>query len=102
VGTLTDVTAQQIESASPEAGTHDPKTNIGPYQVIHLGDEAAAIVPLHDLRCLRALVRHASPEALDAAEAEAAAAELDEWEAAGCPGAMSHEEFMAELLGGPR
>jgi hypothetical protein len=26
----------------------------------------------------------------------------DEWVAAGRPGAMSHEEFMAELLGGRR
>ena len=43
-----------------------------PYEVIHLGGETAAIVPL---------------------------AEHDEWVAAGCPGARSHEDVMAELLG---
>ena len=34
-----------------------------PYEVIHLGGEAAAIVPLAELRRLRAAERHASPEA---------------------------------------
>jgi hypothetical protein len=51
---------------------------------------------------LRALERAATPDALDEADAAAAAAELDEWEAAGRPGAKSHEEFMAELFGDPR
>jgi hypothetical protein len=64
-----------------------------PYEIIHLGGEAAAIVPLAELRRLRAVERHASPEALEEAEIEAALA-------AGCPGARSHEDVMAELLGG--
>jgi hypothetical protein len=42
-----------------------------PYEVIHLGGEAAAIVPLAELRRLRAVERHASPEALEEAEIEA-------------------------------
>lgn len=46
--------------------------------------------------------RHASPEALEAADIEAALAAHDEWVAAGCPGALSHEEVMADLLGGDR
>ena len=71
----------------------------GSYEVIHLDGETAAIVPLADLRRLRALERHASPEALEEAEIEATLAEHDEWVAAGCPGALSHEEVMAELLG---
>ena len=70
-----------------------------PYQVIYLGGEAAAIVPLAELRRLRAVERHASPEALEEAEIEATLAVHDEWVAAGCPGALSHEEVMAELLG---
>jgi hypothetical protein len=72
----------------------------GPYEVIHLGGEAAAIVPLADLRRLRVLEKHASPEALEEAEIEATLTAHREWVAAGRPGAMSHEEFMAELLGG--
>jgi hypothetical protein len=47
-----------------------PEIN-GPYEVIHLGGEAAAIVPLAELRRLRAVERHASPEALEEAEIEA-------------------------------
>jgi hypothetical protein len=42
--------------------------------------------------------RHASPEALEEAEIEATIAAHDKWVAAGCPGARSHEEVMAELL----
>ena len=34
----------------------------------------------------------------DQAEIEAALAEYGEWAAAGCPGEVSHEEAMAELL----
>ena len=67
-----------------------------PYEVIHLGGEAAAIVPLAELRRLRAVERHASPEALEEAEIEATLAAHDEWVAAGCPGARSHEDVMAE------
>ena len=70
-----------------------------PYEVIHLGGEAAAIVPLAELRRLRAVERHASPETLEEAEIEATLAAHDEWVAAGCPGARSHEDVMAELLG---
>ena len=71
-----------------------------PYEVIHLGGEAAAIVPLAELRRLRPVERHASPEALEEAEIEATLAAHDEWVAAGCPGARSHEDVMSELLGG--
>ena len=70
-----------------------------PYEVIHLGGEAAAIVPLSDLRRLRAVERHASAEVLAEAEIEATLEAHKEWVAAGRPGAVSHEEAMAELLG---
>jgi hypothetical protein len=86
------VTAAPIE---PTAG--DPLT--GDYEVIHLGGEAAAVVPLDELRRLKALEQAATPEALDAAEGAALSASMDEWIAAGCPGAMSHEEFMIEVFG---
>jgi hypothetical protein len=80
-------------SAQP-AGTAEP------YEVIHLGGEAAAIVPVAELRRLRALERHASAEALEEAEADAVLAAHDEWAASGCPGARSHEDVTAELLRG--
>jgi hypothetical protein len=70
-----------------------------PYEVIHLGGETAAIVPLPELRRLRALESHATPEARDEAEIEVSLAEYREWVAAGRPGAIPHEEVAAELLG---
>jgi hypothetical protein len=77
-----------------------PDGDAGSYEVIHLGGEVAAIVPLSDLRRLQALQRHASAELLEDAEVEAALAAHREWAAAGRPGAVSHREAMAELLGG--
>ena len=71
----------------------------GPYEVIHLGGEAAAIVPLADLRRLEAVERHAPADLLEQAEIEATLAAHREWVAAGRPGAVSHEEAMTELLG---
>ncbi len=71
----------------------------GPYEVIHLGGEAAAIVPLAELRRLRAVERHASRKLFEEAEIEATLAAHDEWVAAGRPGARSHEDVMADLLG---
>jgi hypothetical protein len=71
----------------------------GPYEVIHLGGEAAAIVPLADLRRLEAVQRHAPAGLLEQAEIEATLAAHREWVAVGRPGAVSHEEAMTELLG---
>jgi len=85
-------------TAQPDCG-RDP---YGAYEVIHLGGEAAAIVPLAELQRLRTIERHASPEALEQAEIEATLAAHDEWVAAGCPGALSHEEVLAQLLGSIR
>lgn len=72
----------------------------GSYEVIHLGGEAAAIVPLRDLRQFQAVQRHASPELLEEADVEATLAAHREWVAAGRPGAVAHEEAIAELLRG--
>ena len=74
--------------------------NPGPYEVIHFGGEAAAIVPLGDLRQLQAVQRHAPPELLEEADAEATLAAYREWVAAGRPGAVSHDAAMGELLRG--
>lgn len=89
------MSAETIESTSAVPVTDE-------YEVIHLGGEAAAIVPLDEIRRLKALERAATPEALEEAEATAAFAAMDEWEAAGRPGAVSHEEFMAEILSGDK
>jgi len=71
-----------------------------PYEVIHLSGEAAAIVPLSELRRLQAVERHAPAALLEEAEIEATLAAHREWAAAGRPGAVSHDEAMAELLSG--
>ena len=70
------------------------------YEVIHLGGEAAAIVPLSELRRLQAVERRAPAALLEEAEIEATLAAHREWVAAGRPGAVSHDEAMAELLCG--
>lgn len=75
-----------------------PADSAEPYEVIHLGGEAAAIVPLAELRRLRAVERHAPAEVLEDAEAEATLAGHDKWVRVGRPGARSHDEVMAELL----
>lgn len=79
-----------------------PVPDTGSYEVIHLGGEAAVVVPVNEFLRLRALERHASAEELDAAEAEAASESYEAWVAEGRPGAVSHEEAMAELLGDGR
>lgn len=72
----------------------------GSYEVIHLGGQEAAIVPLHELQRLQAVERLAPPEVVEEAEIETTLAQHQEWVAAGRPGAVSHAEAMAELLGG--
>ena len=69
------------------------------HDVIHLGGEAAVVVPLAEYRRLRALAALASPDDLDGAEAAAAVEEYREWLAAGRPGVVSHDEARALLLG---
>jgi len=71
------------------------------YQVIHLGGELAAIVPLDDLRRLQAVERLAPAEVIESAEIESTLAAHRDWVEAGRPGAVSHDEAMAELLAQP-
>lgn len=71
------------------------------YQVIRLGGQEAAIVPLGDLRRLQAVERLAPAEVIESAEIETTLAVHREWVAAGRPGTLSHDETMAELLAEP-
>jgi hypothetical protein len=81
-----------VQPAVPDPG--------GQYQVIRLGGQEAAIVPLADLRRLQAVERLAPAEVVEAAEIESTLAAHREWVAAGRPGAVSHELAMTELLTG--
>jgi hypothetical protein len=76
-----------------------PADSAEPYEVIHLGGETAVIVPLAELRRLRAVERHASAEALEDAEVDATLNGHDAWVREGRPGARPHDEVMSELLG---
>jgi hypothetical protein len=73
----------------------------GPYQVIQLGGQEAAIVPLPDLRRLQAVERNAPAEVVERAEIESTLAAHRDWVAAGRPGAVSHDRAMEELLTEP-
>ena len=86
----------QSSTARSAAG---PPAGSGAHDVIHLGGEAAVVVPLAEYRRLRALARLASPDDLDGAEAAAAIEEYREWLAAGRPGAVSHDQARGLLLG---
>jgi hypothetical protein len=55
-----------------------PAPDTGSYEVIHLGGQAAVVVPVADFLRLRALEQAASPEELEDAEDTAA---LLEWKA---------------------
>ena len=62
-------------------GTPGPDT--GSYEVIHLGGQAAVVVPVSDFLRLRVLEQAASPEELEDAEDTAAALEWTARDAAG-------------------
>jgi hypothetical protein len=83
-----DMTAQP--AAHPDPGEQ--------YEVIRLGGETAAIVPLTELLRLQAVARRAPAELLEEAEIEATLTAHRQWAAAGRPDAVSHQEAMTELL----
>lgn len=70
----------------------------GAHEVIHLGGEAAVVVPVAEYRRLRALEQLASPQELEGAEAVAALEEFREWSAAGQAGAVPHDQVRGLLL----
>lgn len=59
------------------------------HEVIHLGGEAAVVVPVAEYRRLRALERLAPAEVVEEAEIEATLTAHREWVAAGRPGEVS-------------
>lgn len=71
---------------------------LGDHDIIHLGNETAVVVPVHEYRTLKALRDRASADEIDQAETDAAIAEYEEWIAAGRPGELTHDEAMARLL----
>jgi hypothetical protein len=75
-----------------------PSSPLDGHDVIRLGDETAVVVPIEEYRLLKALRDRASAEEMEEAEMDAVVAQHKAWVAAGCPGAMSHEEAMARLL----
>jgi len=66
------------------------------YEVIHLGGEAAVVVPVSDFLRLRALEQAASPQELENAEDQAA---LADWRAreAGQTSYVTHDEALRRL-----
>ena len=90
-------------SAQPESNPTGAQTGGDlPYQLINLGGETAAVVPLAELRRLRALERIASLDELAEAEGAAKAEELDALEAAGPPRTCRRRkpaEFLPSLRG---
>lgn len=81
-------------SALPVEGPEDP------YEVIHLGGQAAVVVPMDEYRRLRALAELASAEDLERAEMTAVAAAHRDWVTVGRPGAVGHNQVRAMLLSG--
>ncbi len=86
-GTVSGMTAQPAGAAGA-----------GPHEVIHLGGEAAVVVPVAEYRRMRALERLASPREREDAETAAALEDYREWSAAGRPGAIPHEQARRLLL----
>src|ERR1700689_3978190 len=78
------------QPSSPDPG--------GAYQVIHLGGQDPAMVPLAELWRQQTVERLALAEVIETAEIETTLTEHREWVAAGRPGAMSHDMAMAGLL----
>lgn len=66
-------------TARPEV----PGPDTGPYEVIHLGGQAAVVIPVAGYPRLRALERAAAPQELEDAEDTAA---IPEWKARNAAG----------------
>ena len=83
-------------SAQPPSG-HD----LGAYEVIHLGGQAAVVLPVADFRRLKALEAVATEEALQDAEDMAALQEWRERRASGLATCVPADE-VRHRLGLPR
>jgi hypothetical protein len=69
----------------------------GSYEVIHLGGQAAVVVPVSDFLRLRTLEQAASAQELEDAEDQAALADWRAREAAGQTSYVPHAEAMRRL-----
>jgi PHD/YefM family antitoxin component YafN of YafNO toxin-antitoxin module len=74
-----------------------PGLDTGPYEVIHLGGQAAVVVPVADFLRLQALEQAASPQELEDAEDTAAVLEWKARDAAGQTTFVSAEEARRRL-----
>jgi hypothetical protein len=82
-------------TAQPLGSGSDP--DVGAYDVIHLGGQAAVVVPLTDFLKLRALEQRASAEEIEDAEDAAAAQEWRAREARGETSYASLDEVRRQL-----
>jgi hypothetical protein len=82
-------------TAEPIASGADPDT--GSYEVIHLGERSAVVVPLADFLRLRALERRASLVELEDAEDIAAVEEWQSRESAGKTSYLGAQEVRRRL-----
>jgi hypothetical protein len=80
-------------TAQPEV----PGPDTGSYEVIHLGGQAAVVVPVADFLRLRALEQAAAPQELDDAEDTAAILEWKARDAAGHTTFVPAEEARRRL-----
>jgi len=87
---MTAQPADRIPASGPDTG---------PYEVIHLGGQAAVVVPVSDFLRLQALEQAASPQELEDAEDKAA---LADWRAreAGRPPGRPHTYRTTRRCGG--
>jgi len=85
---MTAKPADRIPASGPD---------IGSYEVIHLGGQAAVVVPVSDFLRLRALEQAASPQELEDAEDKAALADWRAREAAGQTSYVPHDEALRRL-----
>ena len=74
-----------------------PGPDTGPYEVIHLGGQAAVVVPVADFLRLQALEQAASPQELEDAEDTAAVLEWKARDAVGQTTFVSAEEARRRL-----
>lgn len=79
----------------------EPGPDTGSYEVIHLGGQAAVVVPVADFLRLRALEQAASPRELEDAEDTAAVLEWKARDAAGQTTFVPADE-VRRRLGMPR
>ena len=85
---MTAQPADRIPASGPDTGS---------YEVIHLGGQAAVVVPVSDFLRLRALEEVASPQELEDAEDKAALADWRAREAAGQTSYVPHDEALRRL-----